>query len=155
MGAMETLEPSIFPVFSLSSGTYPHTAFRTIKRGGKIVYSEARTFDRLAVAVNWAKKLELLVLEEQPRRRARDTNVPGHEIVRVIAPLPQDVVIDKQKASAFYGTPLVTAPSAPAATSADAKRRGKTLLCNSSHRSATGAMIRTCMPTFGRRVRIS
>jgi hypothetical protein len=49
MGAMETLEPSIFPVFSLSSGTYPHTA---------IVYPEACTFDRLAVAVNRAKKLK-------------------------------------------------------------------------------------------------
>jgi nicotinamidase-related amidase len=42
------------------------------------------------------------------RANTRDTDVPGHEIVREIAPLPQDVVIDKQKASAFYGTPLVS-----------------------------------------------
>lgn len=42
------------------------------------------------------------------RRTTRDSAVPGHEIVKEIAPQPRDLVIDKQKASAFYGTALVS-----------------------------------------------
>lgn len=42
------------------------------------------------------------------RQVTRGSKLPGHEIVREIAPQPQDIVIDKQKASAFHGTPLVS-----------------------------------------------
>jgi maleamate amidohydrolase len=41
------------------------------------------------------------------RQVTREGNLPGHEIVREIAPLPRDIVIDKQKASAFHGTALL------------------------------------------------
>ncbi len=42
------------------------------------------------------------------RQVTRESNQPGHEIVREISPQPRDIVIDKQKASAFHGTPLVS-----------------------------------------------
>ena len=39
---------------------------------------------------------------------ARDTKLPGNTIVPDIAPLPQDIVLYKQKPSAFYATPLLS-----------------------------------------------
>jgi nicotinamidase-related amidase len=39
---------------------------------------------------------------------ARDTQLPGNTIVPDIAPLPQDIVLYKQKPSAFYATPLLS-----------------------------------------------
>ncbi len=39
---------------------------------------------------------------------ARATSLPGDTIVPDIAPEPRDIVIAKQKPSAFYGTPLVS-----------------------------------------------
>jgi maleamate amidohydrolase len=42
------------------------------------------------------------------RQTTRESHLPGHEIVREIAPRARDIVIDKQKASAFYGTPLAS-----------------------------------------------
>ncbi len=40
------------------------------------------------------------------RQTTRGTNIPGHAIVQEVAPEARDIVIDKQKASAFFGTPL-------------------------------------------------
>ena len=42
------------------------------------------------------------------RVSTRVTNLPGDTIVPDIAPEPCDIVIEKQKPSAFYGTPLVS-----------------------------------------------
>ena len=42
------------------------------------------------------------------RQTTRGSNLPGHAIVAEIAPQPRDIVIDKQKASAFHGTALVS-----------------------------------------------
>lgn len=42
------------------------------------------------------------------RISTRVTNLPGDTIVPDIAPEPSDIVIAKQKPSAFYGTPLVS-----------------------------------------------
>jgi nicotinamidase-related amidase len=39
---------------------------------------------------------------------ARDTNLPGNTIVPDIAPRPEDIVLYKQKPSAFYATPLLS-----------------------------------------------
>jgi nicotinamidase-related amidase len=39
---------------------------------------------------------------------ARGTNLPGNTIVPDIAPEPQDIVLYKQKPSAFYATPLAS-----------------------------------------------
>ena len=40
-----------------SDGTVAYKALVRLKRGGKIVYSESRTFSKLAVARRWAAKL--------------------------------------------------------------------------------------------------
>ena len=40
------------------------------------------------------------------RPRTSGTNLDGNTIVAEIAPQPQDIVIEKQKPSVFYGTPL-------------------------------------------------
>jgi maleamate amidohydrolase len=53
---------------------------------------------------SWAWKNSRLM--ETPA--TREENVAGHEIVRKVAPHPRDLVIDKQKASAFYGTALAS-----------------------------------------------
>lgn len=42
------------------------------------------------------------------RAVARDTGLPGHEIIADIAPEPRDIVIHKHKPSAFFDTPLVS-----------------------------------------------
>ena len=39
---------------------------------------------------------------------AREMKLPGNTIVPDIAPLPQDIVLYKQKPSAFYATPLAS-----------------------------------------------
>jgi maleamate amidohydrolase len=40
--------------------------------------------------------------------RPKETNLPGDEIMPQIAPSPKDIVIRKQKPSAFFGTPLMS-----------------------------------------------
>ena len=40
--------------------------------------------------------------------RPKETNLPGDEIMPQIAPGPKDIVIRKQKPSAFFGTPLMS-----------------------------------------------
>jgi maleamate amidohydrolase len=42
------------------------------------------------------------------RSVARDTGLPGHEIIPDIAPQARDIVIHKHKPSAFFETPLVS-----------------------------------------------
>ncbi len=44
----------------------------------------------------------------EEREKARGTNLSGDTIVPDIAPEPRDIVIAKQKPSAFFGTPLVS-----------------------------------------------
>jgi nicotinamidase-related amidase len=42
------------------------------------------------------------------KERPTDTNHDGNEIMPQVAPLPQDIVIRKQKPSAFFGTNLIS-----------------------------------------------
>lgn len=55
-------------------------------------------------AGSWAWK----ITRTKERARARETNHGGDTIVPEIAPTQNDIVVHKQKPSAFYGTPLLS-----------------------------------------------
>lgn len=61
---------------SRADGSKAFKAVVRIKRGGRIVYSEAKTFDRRAVATNWAKKLEVDLQDPAKLERAGAGNGP-------------------------------------------------------------------------------
>ena len=69
-------------------------------RGIPVIYTTAEYREDQADVASWATK----------NARIGEDNasfIQGNEIVREIAPQPQDIIIKKQKASAFHGTPIV------------------------------------------------
>lgn len=68
--------------------------------GRPVIYTRGRVVGNAAALGGWAAK----------NRRAREDLATGerrHTIVEEIAPEPDDLVIEKDKPSAFFGTPLV------------------------------------------------
>jgi nicotinamidase-related amidase len=63
--------------------------------------SERRADNWDAGAWAWKNK------RNRERSNTRESNLPGNTIVPDIAPEPRDIVIRKQKPSAFHGTPLI------------------------------------------------
>jgi hypothetical protein len=51
-----------------ANGSIAYRALVRVKRGGKVVYSESRTFQKLAVARRWAGKLEVELELEDPAK---------------------------------------------------------------------------------------
>ena len=71
------------------------------RRGLPIVYTRAPSWTNPLAAKEWSR-----TRSTHPLRRTSESLKRGNDIPDVIAPAKEDLVIEKTKASAFFGTPL-------------------------------------------------
>lgn len=71
------------------------------RRGLPVVYTRAPSWTNPLASTDWSRSRR-----PHPLRRTPESRKRGNEIPKVIAPRSGDLVIEKTKASAFFGTPL-------------------------------------------------
>jgi integrase len=92
---------TIVPVVA-ADGSKKFKALVRIKRAGKIVFSQARTFERRAVAKNWAKGLEVQL--QDPAKLEQVANGDGPTFGQLIARYIREINLIKPLGRTHQGT---------------------------------------------------